>query len=439
MESVMVFTAQILILAKDKGAVFRAADQLADKGMPTILAETDEAALIAAKDMNVDAVLIDALDRDPEQVEALAKQLIADCAPRPLPVIVVSDQISQATSPVFSSVLFPPVHPAQLVARVQSALRLAIMEEEVQLRQETMRGLGHESKHGLLDAEQEGGPISVLFTGGATPQFIAIKNALEKAGAEVTAALTSFTAFDYLHEKTFDVILLNVLKDQEPAFTIASAMRRNTKLFHVPAVMLVNPAKFEAVDEAFARGASDLINPDNGPEVARQRILNLAHERRRREQVKRAFESVRNTAVIEPESGLFTPAFFAQHLARTTGQARLINRPLSLTVIRAIPPQGIKESFVEAARRQFGGMLRHLVRAEDMAARIDTGVFAVLMPGASEQPARAAAKRIEGVVECTAFESGDMEKPFQLELEVEVLELKPRETPDHLLERAISS
>jgi two-component system cell cycle response regulator PopA len=200
--------------------------------------------------------------------------------------------------------------------------------------------------------------------------------------------------------------------------------------------MLVNPLKFNEVDEAYARGASDLVSSDHEPEVVRQRILNLANDRRRREQIKRQFEAIKSPAVIDSVSGLFTAQFFAKHLAQATKLANKLNRPLSLCVIRAVPPSGIAEAKVEAARKQFGGMLQHLVRAEDMAARIDPGVFAILMPGGSKQSAQLAAKRIEGVVDCTAFESDDPEKPFQLELEIEVLELQSRETPDHLLGRA---
>ncbi len=431
-----IFAAQILVLAKENGAVFDAVDKLQERGMPAILAQSDESAIVAANDMKVDAVLIDALGRNTDEIVKLAKQLKKDSAPRPLPIIVVSDSIEQTHAELFSSVLYPPIHPAQLVVRVQSALRLCIMEEEVSLRGQTMTELGIKHVAPPVIAKNEE-PISILFTGGAAAQFIAIKNALEEAGAEVTAALTSFTAFDYLHDKNFDVILLNVLKDLEPAFTIASAMRRNTRLFHVPAIMLVDMPSFSSVDEAFARGASDLINQSDGADIARQRILNLGHERRRREQVKQSFEALRGTDIMDGKSGLFAPKFFARHLNRTTRQARLINRPLSLSVVRTVAPPGIARKYVEAARRQFGSMLRHLVRAEDMAARIEPGVFCVLMPGASKSPARAAARRIEGVVECTAFESGASDKPFQLELEVEVLELRPRETPDDLMRRAV--
>ncbi len=434
----MNFTAQILVLANEHGAVFEAAGKLQDRGLPTILAETEEAAITAVRDLNVDAILIDAINKTPEQTTHLAQAMSAGRAEHPIPVIVVSDTISQSKNSPFASVLYPPVHPVQLASRVLSALRQSLMEEEVRLRTQTLQEIGLDLE---LDDKtiQDHMPVSVLFTGGAAPQFIAIKNALEDAGAEVTAALTSFTAFDYLHDKTFDVILLNVLKELEPAFTIASAMRRNTRLFHVPAVMLIDPAKFEAVDEAYARGASDLVSQDNDPDIIRQRIMNLAREHRRREYIKRTFEAIRSPAIIDGESGLFTAKFFAKHLSRTTEQAKKINRPLSLTVIRTAPPPGIAETHVEAARRQFGGMLRHLVRAEDMAARIDPGVFAVLMPGASRQSAQLAAKRIEGVVDCTAFESGNPEEPFQLELQIEVLELQPRETPDHLMNRATQS
>lgn len=431
----MSLSAQILVLAPQQGAVHDAAERLQDRGMLTISASDTESAIAAAHDMMVDAVLIDGMGKTPAQLDKLARDLKNACPDKPLPVVVVSREMAQMELGPFAHVMHPPVHGTQLAVRLQSALRLSIMEEEAGLRTTTLREMGQAPVTTHL-AELDERPLSVLFTGGAMPQFIAMQRALSDAGADITAALTSFTAFDYLHERSFDVIVLNVLKENEPGFTIASAMRRNTRLFHVPAVMLVNPKLFEAVDEAFARGASDLVDPTESVDVAAQRILNLAHERRRREAVKHAFESVRNPAIIDGETSLFTASFFARHLARVSKKVRKSDRPLSLSVIRTTPPLGIAEPQVEAARRQFGGMLRHLVRSEDLAARLEPGVFAILMPGAGQMAAEIAAKRIEGVVECTAFEGGLDKPPFQLSLELEVLELKPRETPDHLLERA---
>jgi len=46
--------------------------------------------------------------------------------------------------------------------------------------------------------------------GAADHRFIALSNALTSAGAEVVAAPTPYTAFDYLHESAFDAAVLFV-------------------------------------------------------------------------------------------------------------------------------------------------------------------------------------------------------------------------------------
>ena len=414
------------------------AARLDGMGLRTIQARSDDEAVTAAADFCVEGVLIDAVSRGFASAAGLAKRLHECAAGRPLPILAVTERLENAPGEeLFASILRPPVHPAQLEARLQAALRVALMEEEAVQRRKTMAAMSDAVQTPLPAGQGSQGPVSVLFVGAAAPQFIALKNALEQSGAEVTAAMTSFTAFDYLHDRNFDAIVLNALGENEPAFTIVAAMRRNTRLFHVPAILLVNLRTFEAVDEAYARGASDLLDSTVDEADARQRILGLARERRRHERTKAIFEGVRTNAVIDSESGLFNPQFFARHLSRMTRRAREIDRPLSLAVLRASTPPGIAKSYRESARRQLGGMLRHLVRAEDMASRLAPGAFAVVLPGATKAMAQIAAGRIEGVIDCTAFESGDEDQPFQLEMETRVVELRARESGDHLLQRAL--
>ena len=433
----MDFTARILIVAEGEGVVTEAAARLNNAGLNTVQARTNEEAQMAAADFTVEGVIIDAQNRAFEDIVALAQALKAIAGERPLPILAVADLKENAPGEnLFASILRPPVHPAQLETRMQAALRVSLMEEEAVQRRKTIMAIGKGAEM-APEVPKGAGPLSILFVGAAAPQFIALKNALEQVGAEVTAAMTSFTAFDYLHDRSFDAIVLNALGENEPAFTIVAAMRRNTRLFHVPAVLLVNSKKFTDVDEAFARGASDLLDAAVDDADARQRILGLARERQRHEQTKALFEGVRTAIAVDKDTGLFNPSFFASHLARMTRRAREINRPLSLAVIRAVAPPGIEKIYRESAQRQLGGMLRHLVRAEDMASRLGAGAFAIVMPGTSKTASQIAATRIESVIDCTAFESGDDEQPFQLELETRVVELRARESSEGLLQRAL--
>ena len=118
-------------------------------------------------------------------------------------------------------------------------IRLGQMEREIVRRVDTLRedfNIDYE-----LSDEALRNPFRILFIGKATPDFMVIINALQKKNVEVVAAFTSFSAFDFLHERAFDAVVMNALEQSEPALTISETMRRNAKLFHVPTLFLVNP------------------------------------------------------------------------------------------------------------------------------------------------------------------------------------------------------
>ncbi len=74
-------------------------------------------------------------------------------------------------------------------------------------------------------------PFRILAIGEPAPQFLALSNALTRSGADVVGAFTAYTAFDYLHERAFDAVVLWAGDNQQEALSIAAGMRRNTRLF----------------------------------------------------------------------------------------------------------------------------------------------------------------------------------------------------------------
>ncbi|MGF1462429.1 MAG: GGDEF domain-containing protein [Maricaulaceae bacterium] len=427
------FSARILVVAERASAAGDAAARLDAAGFPTVSATGLRAALAAAEDFAVDGALIDGAGRTLAEVRELGEALKRQAAPRALPVIgVVEAGEAGAGGAGLDAVLRPPIHPAQLSQRIQSALRLAIMEEEVALRLETLQAQGKTLKPAAADDR----PVKVLFVGEAAPFFLRLRNALEAVGANITAAFTSYTAFDYLHEADFDAAVLNGVSGLETMFAICGAMRRNSRLIHVPAAIIAGPSGFERAEEAFARGASEMMNKDAEAGEIRQRILELARERRRRLELRARVDHARGSGLADRDSGLYNAEFFTAHLGRMAKRARQHDRPLTLAAVRAVAEREVSPERLAAARNQFGAMLRHLVRGEDLAARLGPGVFAIAMPATPLPAAQAALARLAGVVECTAFEDDAPKKPFQLHLETRILDLQPLEGASHLIERA---
>ena len=431
----MALTARVLIVAKDDTLAGPLAEGLDRLGWRTVTARGPYAALAALGDMEIEAAILDASGLG-EETSILARRMKAACAPRRLPVIAVAVPDGQPEGPEIDLVLAPPLHPAQAALRLESLTRMTIAEEEFELRLETFSERGRQ-----LDLPEEPAhAFRVLAIGEPAPQFLALSNALSRGDAEVVGAFTAYTAFDYLHEQTFDAVVLWAGENQAEALSIAAGMRRNTRLYHIPALLyLQSPAQI-GLAEAFHRGVSDLATPEVPAAETAKRVLELARTYRRQNAIRQALDKARRSGLMDASTGLFTRDLFASHLGRLVNSARQRNRPLSLCVLRVNERPDLTLAraggWLDRAIPQIGSMIGRLVRAEDTAARLGPEVFALALPSTSQGAARAAGERIAAVIACTAFDAGDDRPPFVVEFDIGVAEVETGETAAKALERA---
>jgi two-component system cell cycle response regulator PopA len=282
----------------------------------------------------------------------------------------------------------------------------------------------------------------VLAIGEPAPQFLALSNALTRGGADVVGAFTAYTAFDYLHERAFDAVVLWAGENQQEALSIAAGMRRNTRLFHIPALLYMNAESYVTMSEAFHRGVSDVASPQTPEGDTARRVIELARNYRRGEAIRGALEKARSSGLMDAATGLFTRDLFAAHLARLASAARERGRPLSIGVLRVSDKADVvwarQNGWLDRAIPQIGSMVGRLVRVEDTAARLAPEVFALALPATNLAAAKAAAERIAAVIGCTAFDAGEDRSPFVCEFDIGVAQIEPGETAIHALERAAS-
>lgn len=311
-----------------------------------------------------------------------------------------------------------PAHAIQIAARLRAAIRLGVLEDTAALRTRDAADAGAPAARAPASAAQ----TSVLFVGAPCPAFMRLQHAMAGVDAEMVAAFSTFNAFDYLHERAFDAVVLNTEPDPDLAHTVCSAMRRNTRLYHTPAVLLTRGDAYPHADEAFARGASDLLNADAGPEEMRARVTALTTERRRRRTAKALLEACRNPALLDADSDLFAAPFGERHLASLLAESRARGHAMSIVGLGLSAPRDAGTPQTRAALIQFAGMLRHCVRAEDLAVRARPDGFYLALPSTRADEARMVAARVSAIAECTAYESADPHRPFRLSLSTRVIE-----------------
>lgn len=371
----------------------------------------------------------------PKRPRVLGRRLKAACAPRRLAVIAMGLPDPDANSS-FDLTLSPPLHPAQAAMRLDALVRMTIAEEELELRAETFANHGH--RFDLPEELPES--YRVLAIGEPAAEFLALSNALAQSGAEVIGAFTAYTAFDYLHERTFDAVVLWAGENQSEAMSIATGMRRNTRLYHIPALLYLQAPATVGLAEAFHRGVSDLATLEVPAAETARRVVELARNYRRQSAIRQALDKVRGSGLMDAATGLFTRDLFAAHLARLVEASRERNRALSLCVLRLAERPELRGAraggWLDQAIPQIGSMIGRLVRAEDTAARLGPEVFVLALPATNQSAARAAGERIAAVIACTGFEAGEKNPPFVVEFDIGVAELEPGESAARALERA---
>jgi two-component system cell cycle response regulator PopA len=426
--------ARVLIVARDDSTAGPLAEGLDRLGWRTVTARSEVAAAAALSDLQIQAAIIDLATVDTDS--GIAQRLRAACHPRRLPIMAMGDPDPFQKDRGFDLTLAGPLHPAQAAMRLETLVRTAVAEEEFEVRVETFA----ERSCVLEPPETDATPYRILAIGEPAPQFLALSNALARNGAEVVGAFTAFTAFDYLHERQFDAVVLWAEENPQEALSIAAGLRRNTRLYHTPALLYMRAEASMTTSEAFHRGISDVASPETPESETALRVVELARAYRRQKSVRSALDQARSSGLMDAATGLFTRDLFAGHLMRLAVSAQARNRPLSVCVLKvaekadlAAPRAG---GWVARAVPQIGSMIGRLVRVEDTAARLGPEVFALALPATPVGAARAAGERIAAVIGCTAFEAGDGNAPFVIEFDLGVAEVLSPEGVGHALEHA---
>ncbi len=355
-------------------------------------------------------------------------------APGDRPILVVGPE-SFGSADKVDAWIREPAAPVQIAARVRALFRLHTMEIIARRRTEVSALYGQ--KPGLVERQDQ--PPCILYVGDASPRFMALQHTLASVDAEVVAAFSSYSAFDYLHERAFDAVVLNAEGKRDIAFTISSAMRRNARLYHTPVLLLTDDVDSTASEEAFARGVSDLLPPRTDDAELRERVLTLTSERRRRREAKAVLEACRDTRSLDIETGLFHPSFLTSHVEDLLQASATDTLHFSMIALQVLLPDGAErpdDVSAEKARRQFAAMLRHLLRTEDAAARFDEDIFLAVLPFTDTIGIDCVASRVAAIAECTAFESDDPLRPFRLSVRAAPVPTRPGETADMLIDRA---
>ncbi|KAF0185476.1 MAG: two-component system cell cycle response regulator PopA [Hyphomonadaceae bacterium] len=324
---------------------------------------------------------------------------------------------------------------AFISARLESAIRIQTMSDEVQSRMKTLESFGA-PRFGQPTLDKN--PRRVLIYGPPCPENMRLAAMLETLGVATIAAMSSYTAFDYLHKGNFDAIIVISKGDSANSIAFCAALRRNSRLFHLPCLLFA-ASDFESLEVAISRGASDAVRAGENDELALARLLTLIDEKRRRDALNLIFHNAKTTNAIDRRNGIYNQDFFNRHLLEIVERSTQSRKNVALALVDVtIIEQSLTSKSPEAIRKvinQCANMLSRLIRIEDVAAILDNGKFAVIFPSTPAQTAETALARIVAVLESSGFDTGAFTEPASVNLQYEVIELEENQSSDEFMAR----
>lgn len=333
----------------------------------------------------------------------------------------------------FSGAIALDAPPPTLLAQIEAWKRIAVSQEERLRRRATGVEIGAPAP-----AAPEKRPLASLYVGPASAAFLSLDHVFRRQSGSVSAAFTSFSGFDHLHDQPFDAVIVNGAQDPARALSFCAALRRNSSLYHLPALVLTSAGDAATSSAAADRGACATTPSNNLSDDA----LGWLFESIRRERMRREAEHdmrAQRDLMGDTRTGLWLRHAFDAHLARLANEHHCSGRPLALCALRVLPAHGARTPTADAWRRGFSeiaSLAARLMREADSGAAYGGDVIAIALPASGITSARRTAERISAVAECTAFAANE-DGAGPLVFEQSAVELQPGESGAAMLARAL--
>lgn len=360
-----------------------------------------------------------------------------------VPVILMAESMDSAAQleglRAGADVCLPnPCHDLQLFGRIDSMVRLAMMQEELQRRRETSL------LYGVKGPEMITPPAAItdsnlLLVGPADGDYERIEQALCDYGTLVHAH-TASTAMTYLERRDFDTIMVNVPEGQEEEFyRFCHDVRRNARLYNVPIVCMISASAQGGSTNAFAAGAADVFHHPISMADLRMRIDVLVRQQRYRDTLREVYRQARNVATTDSLTGLYNHGFMMQHLTSLVADSHARSKSLSVGAFTidnlAEINAGHGYAIGDKVLRQVGLVISTLVRGEDLPARLGGGRFILVMPETRLASAELVVHRIGSVINFTEMMAEDSGATIRPHVATGVAALEPGISAETLLAR----
>ncbi len=294
--------------------------------------------------------------------------------------------------------LSKPVNKVELLARINSMIRLRRYREQLSLRMRSEgQVVGHEeSSTPVLD--EEICEAAILVVDDDDKDISLIKAHLNDLPYKIHVAQNGDDAIEIVKNKELDVILLDILLPGKNGFDVCKAIRELEDVSPPQVVIISSLDDLDSQIKGAELGADDyLIKPING-RVFRARINSLVRKKKYLDKLLSYYEIAMNSAILDGLTGLYNHSYLKKSLDMEVKRSTRQQYPTSVIMLDLDNFKYFNDTYGHPAGDsvlvEFSSVLKICVRETDLVARYGGEEFCIVLPYSDKEEALVVAEKI---------------------------------------------
>ncbi len=395
---------KILIVDDDPTSLKILESMLPEEKYKVIKAQDGEEALESAFGDPPDLILLDIMMPGIDGFE-VTRRIKTDERTKDIPIIIItslekSETMISGLKEGAEELLNKPVHSTELLARINSMVRLKEYRDQLIIR--TLSGMSFSSitktKEKVVLPQDEM-PLILLVEDSEVDARI-VQSALEGEPFRLKCFNAGKEVLSFVGQSKVDLVLLDILLPDMNGFEICRRLKKNHKDVQVVIVTCLDD--MESKIKGVELGADDFLVK---PIVARElkaRLKVLLEKKGYLDELRSHYREALDSAKHDWLTGLFNHGYFQQFLGYELQRSLEQGFPVSLIMIDVDDFKRYNDILGHSAGdvilREMGQVIRNIIREVDFAARYGGEEFAVVLPYAGRREAKIVADRIHGAL-----------------------------------------